>query len=232
MYAILCFLRKRRRRIWEKRNEIPLEYLAPVGGNYIDWSCEVREMKILLFGISCVGKTTTVELLAEKLGCSFYDLDEEVKTRLNTTIGKFVSSNFRYERDKIRSGIINGILKRDEDMVFSITPMCYTRFFKKQLSSSEIILIELRDTPENIFSRIIFTDENDVPYKDDKYVQKHKDHYMHEIKEDLKYFREVYRKIGAAIFRMNGDTPERVVERIIDDYSLQSSTETEIIRGN
>lgn len=36
-------------------------------------------MKILIFGVSNVGKTTTGEILANKLGYKFYDLDDEVK---------------------------------------------------------------------------------------------------------------------------------------------------------
>jgi shikimate kinase len=34
---------------------------------------------ILLFGITNVGKTVTGARLAEKLGYSFFDLDEEIK---------------------------------------------------------------------------------------------------------------------------------------------------------
>ena len=36
-------------------------------------------MNILLFGVSNVGKTTIGKIMAEKLGYSFYDLDDEVK---------------------------------------------------------------------------------------------------------------------------------------------------------
>ncbi|MFV0341973.1 MAG: shikimate kinase, partial [Anaerocolumna sp.] len=36
-------------------------------------------MKILLFGVSNVGKSITGELLAHRLGYDFYDLDEEIK---------------------------------------------------------------------------------------------------------------------------------------------------------
>ena len=43
-------------------------------------------MKILLFGVSNVGKTTIGELLAERLDFKFYDLDEEVKTRFGMTL--------------------------------------------------------------------------------------------------------------------------------------------------
>ena len=36
-------------------------------------------MKILLFGVSCVGKSTVGEILAKKLGYKYFDLDDEVK---------------------------------------------------------------------------------------------------------------------------------------------------------
>ena len=36
-------------------------------------------MKIMLFGVSNVGKTTLGTMLAKRLGYIFYDLDEEVK---------------------------------------------------------------------------------------------------------------------------------------------------------
>ena len=38
-------------------------------------------MKILLFGVSNVGKTTIGTMLAKRLGFNFYDLDEEVKKK-------------------------------------------------------------------------------------------------------------------------------------------------------
>jgi shikimate kinase len=34
-------------------------------------------MKILLFGVSCVGKSTVGQILAQKLNYKFYDLDDE-----------------------------------------------------------------------------------------------------------------------------------------------------------
>lgn len=43
-------------------------------------------MKILLFGVSNVGKTTAGRILADKLEYDFYDLDEEVKKHYNMTL--------------------------------------------------------------------------------------------------------------------------------------------------
>ena len=185
-------------------------------------------MKIVLFGVSCVGKTTTAKLLAEKLGYKFYDLDAELKARLGITITQFVSMHFPYERDKTRGMIISDILDRNEDMAFSLCPIYYTRIFKQKLYSPDVISIELRDTPENIFNRLIFTDENDIPYKDDEYTQKNKKHYMSEIKKDITFYKNVSKKLGCvSVFEMNGGSPDKVADRIIEEYSLTPRSDKE-----
>ena len=43
-------------------------------------------MKVLLFGVSCVGKSTLGKLIADKLNISYFDLDDEIKAKYNTTI--------------------------------------------------------------------------------------------------------------------------------------------------
>ena len=54
-------------------------------------------MKILLFGVSNIGKSTLGELLAKKLEYDFYDLDEEVKREFQTTLEEFVhTENLRW----------------------------------------------------------------------------------------------------------------------------------------
>lgn len=61
-------------------------------------------MKILLFGISNVGKTTIGTMLAKQLGYSFYDLDEEVKKEFKMTLEEFVhTENLRWRDQKKRS---------------------------------------------------------------------------------------------------------------------------------
>lgn len=49
-------------------------------------------MKICLFGVSNVGKTTVWKLLAERLDIKFIDLDEEVKNRLKMSLEEFVNT--------------------------------------------------------------------------------------------------------------------------------------------
>ena len=49
-------------------------------------------MKILLFGVSNVGKSTVGKLLAERLGFDFVDLDEEIKKRMEISLEEFVNT--------------------------------------------------------------------------------------------------------------------------------------------
>lgn len=51
-------------------------------------------MNIMLFGISCVGKTTVGKIMAEKLGYQFYDMDEETKKFYNCTLEDFVNAPY------------------------------------------------------------------------------------------------------------------------------------------
>ena len=63
-------------------------------------------MKILLFGVSNVGKTTIGKLLAERIGFGFCDLDDEVKSHLGMTLEKFVNTADIKWRDQKRGSII------------------------------------------------------------------------------------------------------------------------------
>lgn len=49
-------------------------------------------MKVLLFCVSNVGRSTIGELLAERIGVKFYDLDDEVKAHLGITLEEFVNT--------------------------------------------------------------------------------------------------------------------------------------------
>ncbi len=182
--------------------------------------------KILLFGVSNVGKTTIGKVLADKLGYRFYDTDHEVTMRLGTTIEMFIKSMSHARRDEMRRSIIDDILLRDEDLVMAVTPLTYTDNLNTELDAPGIVPIELYDTPYHIFQRLVFSDENDNIYIDDKYKNAHKTHYMREIREDLKYYGAINASLGAVRFNINNDSPERSAERIIKEFSLKSGETT------
>lgn len=180
-------------------------------------------MKISLFGVSNVGKTTVGKLLAERLDIKFIDLDEEVKNRLKMSLEEFVNTENLWWRDQKRGSIIKKIIKMEEDVVFAISPISYIENFKTSIISDDNLLIELYDTPENIFSRLIFSDENDEIYTDDNYKNANKDYYMKEIQEDLDWYGMVNAKIGIhnRVF-VNNNSPEEIVDRIIMEYNLEN----------
>lgn len=180
-------------------------------------------MKIFLFGISNVGKTTVGKLLAERLDIKFVDLDEEVKNRLKISLEEFVNTENLRWRDQKRGSIIKKVIETEEDLVFAISPISYIENFKTSIISDDNLLIELYDTPENIFSRLIFSDENDDIYTDDNYKNANKDYYMKEIQEDLDWYGMVNAKIGIhnRVF-VNNKSPEEVVDRIIMEYNLEN----------
>lgn len=178
-------------------------------------------MKILLFGVSNVGKTTTGKLLAKRLGFKFYDLDDEIKKRMGMTLEEFVHTSDLRWRDQKRGSIIKKLIQSGEDLVLAVTPISYTDNFRNRINGDDILAIELYDTPENIFSRLVFSDENDTVYTDDRYKNEHKKYYLREIQADLDCYGVIYAMMGIhnRIF-IDNNPPEKVVDRIISEYNL------------
>lgn len=162
-------------------------------------------------------------MLAERSDIKFVDLDEEVKNHLKISLEEFVNTENLRWRDKKRGSIIKKIIKMEEDVVFAISPISYIENFKTSIISDDNLLIELYDTPENIFSRLIFSDENDEIYTDDNYKNANKDYYMKETQADLDWYGMVNAKIGIhnRVF-VNNNSPEEVVDRIIMEYNLKN----------
>ena len=113
-------------------------------------------------------------------------MDEEVKKEYHVTLEEFVHSDNLLVRDTKRGKVIKNILQKNENMVFAISPISYPDSFAKFIVSKDILKIELIDSVENIFNRLVFSDENDVIYVDDEYKNKYRNHYISEIEEDFK----------------------------------------------
>lgn len=176
-------------------------------------------MNILLFGVSNVGKSVSGRLLADHLSYAFYDLDDEVKKDQNTTLEKFVSTGTLLERDSIRCRILNQLVSKAGNKVIAVTPLSHIQDIRYLFSSPDAVCIELTDSAENIFDRLVFSDENDIIYKDDDYKNQHKDHYLEEILEDLDWYGTVYSDIKN-MFDLSGMAPEEAVPKMIDEFRL------------
>lgn len=180
-------------------------------------------MNILLFGVSNVGKSVSGRLLAGLLGYSFYDLDDEVKKDQNTTLEKFVSAGTLMERDAVRCRILNHLIRKHGNKVIAVAPLSYINDIQCLFSSPDVISIVLTDSAENIFDRLVFSDENDAVYKDDDYKNRHRDHYLGEIRADLDWYGSVYSDIKN-IFDISGMTPEEAAAEMMDQFHLCDNT--------
>ena len=104
--------------------------------------------------------------------------------------------------------------------VIAVTPLSHINDFKQTFfHSSNVFAIELLDSADNIFDRLVFSDENDMIYEDEDYKSKHKSHYLKEIKEDQAWYGSIYSDI-AHKFNMNGRQPEDVVNALISEFKL------------
>ena len=109
-----------------------------------------------------------------------------------------------------------------EDTVVAVTPMYYSIWFNKYLKRDDVLAIELQDTPESIFDRLVFSDENDQEYRDDEYRDAHASYYLKEIKKDITFHKRPFSKITNK-YQMNHRSPEEVVKGLIETYGLVKS---------
>ena len=165
------------------------------------------------------GKSVSGSLLADHLGFMFYDLDEEAKKDQNTTLEEFVSTGTLLERDAIRCRILKSLVCKPGNKVIAVAPLSYIKNIRYLFSSPDVISIELIDSAENIFDRLVFSDENDVVYKDDDYKYRHKDYFLEEIQADLDWYGSVYSDIKNR-FDISGMTPEEAVAEMIGRFHL------------
>jgi shikimate kinase len=176
-------------------------------------------MNLILFGVSNVGKSVTGQLLAARLGFDFYDLDDEVKKFMGASIEEFVHTGSLFYRDRIRCELINRITQTQANKVLAVTPLSHIESIRHLFLSSDTLAIELQDSAQHIFDRLLFSDENDHIYKDDEYKNQHRAFYISEIKKDISWYGGIYSEIKNK-FDMGGGPPEAVVDQIIRKYRL------------
>lgn len=172
-------------------------------------------MIVLIFGVTNVGKTEVGKRLAEKLKYPFFDLDEEIKKTFRTTLEEFMKNNpWPHERFIIKGKVLRKTIEENgADMVVAVSPIYEARNFNYLLAWEDVIGLELQDTEEHIFERLVFSDENDNVYRDDVYKMQHKEHYLREIHEDIVYVKKTFRKIQWKYF-VDNKPVEQVAEEL------------------
>lgn len=51
------------------------------------------------------------------------------------------------------------VMERGENKVFVISPIAYPENFEHYLQGDDVVAIDLLDTPENIFNRLVFSND-------------------------------------------------------------------------
>lgn len=136
-------------------------------------------MKLLIWGVSNIGKTTIGKELSNKLNCKFYDVDEEI-IDIYGSIDNFqaIFPN-DYDRFDEKEELMMNIIESDNnDFIMAVSPI-YSASVVEELLDTDTISIEIVDTPEAIYDRLILEGDDALEYK-----EKHKEHYIQEIKWD------------------------------------------------
>jgi len=180
-------------------------------------------MIIYIVGISCVGKTTIGKLLAEMIGYSFFDLDEEIQKYYKKPIERIQEECLTMNgyREKA-SVVLDDLLSKNVDSVISGTPsglkFSYLKVYKRH-KDKELISICLNDSFENILNRLTFYDKDSNPITE-KLDETNKKRYLKEIRADYNYFKDSYSR---ADFQINIEDVrlEKIPEMIIEEIGLK-----------
>ena len=136
-------------------------------------------MQLLIWGISNIGKTTIGRELAKRFNCKFYDIDDEI-VKIYGSIDNFqeIFPNDYDRFDKKEELMLNIINSQTEDFIMAVSPI-YSVSVVEDILMTNTISIEIIDTLEAIYDRLILEGDDVLEYK-----EMHKDYYMREIKWD------------------------------------------------
>ena len=174
-------------------------------------------MKILITGVSCIGKSTIGNLLSQSLKYNFFDFDLEVEKFYNISIERIKKECFNEYGYREKAAIVlkNIFISHKENIVIAMPPSGlkdnYLRVLKKQ---NNLIYIVLQDKPENILERITFYDiDSKQIFK--KLSEKEKKLYLKEIRKEITYYKKSYLRANY-IIDISGCNPSQSVNKIIN----------------
>ncbi len=92
--------------------------------------------------------------------------------------------------------------------------MLFLIWFSSLLDMEQVIAVELQDTEEHIFERLVFSDGNDIVYQDDEYKNAHKDYYIRDIHQAIVYVRRI-KKIQRKYF-VDNKSIDQAAEELLE----------------
>ena len=188
-----------------------------------------RVIAVLFFGATNIGKSVTGERLAKRLSWDFEDIDDRLRTDYHIRPAAFIRNYSRPQRDEIRTKLVRDRIeqarKEQKSVVIAVPPITYMHGMDEILKADDVFAADLIDREENIFDRLVFTDDEDRLLPDaDEYKMKHRTYYMHEIREDQKFFHEIHEEVMPTL-DMDGRNPEQVVDYFLELFGEQIGVE-------
>ena len=187
-------------------------------------------MRIILVGVSCVGKSTIGKLLAEKSGCKFFDFDFEIEERMGERISALKNRllafiNEHSYREEVKHILQEILSNHTEDIVIAMPPSgLFSSYYSIIKKHPDVLTIAIKDKAINIVERLTFYDDDtkpiyDVVNKDNKHL------YYEDVKKDIEYFGRTYNKAKLQ-FNLDGMNANDSVEALIhciEQYNAEHS---------
>ena len=170
-------------------------------------------MRVLLVGVSCVGKTTIGRLLARRLGYPFFDLDEEIEKHFGTSIERLRArflTDYSYRKET--SVVLKRIVTEKQDCVAALPPSGLRGAYLRVVRQVDCVTVAIEDTPENILERIIFYDIDSRPIE--------KRLYRREIQKDITFFKKSYQRsdLHANIAGLDAEASAEMLQGLLASY--------------
>ena len=164
-------------------------------------------MRVSLVGVSCVGTTTIGRILADRRGCPFFDLDEEIERHFGLSIERLQArflTGYSYRKDCAL--VLERIAAANPDCVIALPPSGLRDAFLRVIRRVPGVTVAVHDTPETILERITFYDIDSRPI--DKHLTgEERILYLKEIKADIAYFKRSYERADLQVI-ITGLDPE------------------------
>lgn len=172
-------------------------------------------MKIIIVGVSCIGKSTVGKILADHLGYRFFDFDFEVERHFNSHITFLKQkypreSTYRAKASVVLSKILS---EQPDDFVMAMPPSGLMDHYWKIIKQDDsLVTVALWDEPENILKRITFYDDYSKPMVYEM-TKERKKYYLKEIRLDIEYFGRSYKKAKIQV-AIEGRSAQQVADEL------------------
>jgi shikimate kinase len=152
------------------------------------------------------------------LNVGFSILDVETERFFGTSIERLRNRHLTSHDFRIAaSQVLKHVLSRDDscNCVIALPPSGLLGDYWKVINDTrDAIIVVLRDTPENILSRITFYDIDSRPVQKDL-TDREKGLYVREIRRDMAYFGRSFRKAHVSV-DITGSNPDEASRKVRD----------------